>query len=68
LLPALVVAARRGELNLGALVRALVRARRVMFAYAGRDDTRPLTAMLGGKLREIARLLVRRRATAARGS
>jgi predicted ATP-grasp superfamily ATP-dependent carboligase len=57
LLEALVVAARRRQLNLVELGRALVRCRSVMFAYSGAGDMRPLVAGLARKLRAPARLL-----------
>jgi D-aspartate ligase len=54
---ALVVAARRRQLNVVELGRALLRCRAVMFAYGGAGDIRPLVAGLGRKLRSPARLL-----------
>jgi predicted ATP-grasp superfamily ATP-dependent carboligase len=57
LLEALVVAARRRQLNLVELGRALLRCRSVMFAYGGAGDVRPLVAGLVRKLRSPARLL-----------
>jgi predicted ATP-grasp superfamily ATP-dependent carboligase len=57
LLEALVVAARRRQLDLVALGRALVRCRSVMFAYGAPGDLQPLVAGLVRKLRSPARLL-----------
>jgi predicted ATP-grasp superfamily ATP-dependent carboligase len=57
LLEAFVVAARRRQLNLVELGRALVRCRSVMFAYGEAGDMGPLVSGLVRKLRSPARLL-----------
>lgn len=58
---ALVVAARRRQLNIVELGRALFRSRAVTFAYWAAGDMRPLMAGLARRLRAPARLLTRRR-------
>ena len=58
---ALVVAARRRELALVEIGRALFRCRSVWFTYARAGDLGPLKAGLVRRLRTTARLLTRRR-------
>jgi predicted ATP-grasp superfamily ATP-dependent carboligase len=60
LLEALVSAARRRQLNLIEIGRALSRCRAVMFAYGEAGDMRPLTAGLVRRMRVPARLRSRR--------
>jgi predicted ATP-grasp superfamily ATP-dependent carboligase len=57
LLEAFVVAARRRQLNLVELGRALIRCRSVMFAYGESGDLQPLVAGLVRKVRSRARVL-----------
>jgi D-aspartate ligase len=66
--PALAVAARRRQLNLRELGRAVLRCRAVMFAYCGSGDLQPLIALVVEKLRGMGKVLVacRRRARPAR--
>lgn len=60
---ALVVATRRRQLDLRELGRAVLHARAVMCAYAGRGDLRPLVAMVTGKAGAFGRLAAQRLAT-----
>jgi predicted ATP-grasp superfamily ATP-dependent carboligase len=53
---ALVVAARRRQLNLVEIARALLRCRAVTFAYGEAGDMRPLAALVVARLRAGARL------------
>jgi len=61
---ALVVAARRRQLDLAEIGRALLRSRAAMFAYGQAGDMQPLTAGLVRRLRLPARLRGRRRRAA----